>query len=419
MNIYFSGVGGVGIGPLAEVARDAGYSIVGSDSSPSPTLNNLQQTGADISFDQSGEFLRECHDQKPIDWFVYTAALPEDHPELLAAEALGLRITKRDELLAHIIKEKDLQLIAVAGTHGKTTVTSMVVWAMKRLGIPVSYSVGSTLDFGPSGAYDPNSKYFVYECDEFDRNFLHFEPHVSLIVSIDYDHPDVFPTVHDYRAAFNDFVNQSDFVISWQHAIGVDIATPDGSWILDDNEIIDFKLPGTHNRANATLVAKLLEYLKVSDFDKTATAIESFPGANRRFEQLADNLYSDYGHHPVEIAATLELANEINPQVVLVYQPHQNVRQHQIRDNYTDCMHLAETIYWLPTYLSREDPSQSILTADELTVNLENKSSVKTANLDDSLWQAIEQARSEGKLVLCMGAGSIDTWVRESLANSN
>lgn len=415
MNIYFSGIGGVGIGPLAEIAIDAGYNVQGSDRTESPLTTVLSDRGVPISFDQDGSFLRACHELTPIDWFVHTAALPKDHPELLAAKALGIRTAKRDELIAHIIQEKGLKLIAVSGTHGKTTTTGMMVWFMKQLDIPVSYSVGTTLSFGPSGAFDPASEYFVYECDEFDRNFLHFHPFLSLLTSVDYDHPDVYPTREDYSAAFRQFISQSDMTIMW-HADNSEVkATAENGWILGDDEVMDVRLPGAHNRRNATLVAKAAEFLKFGEADRVRTILDAFPGTNRRFEKLDDNLYSDYGHHPVEIAATLQLARELSARIMLVYQPHQNVRQHEIRDQYTDCFELAELVYWLPTYLSREDPTLPILTPEELTKNVTNKTAIRYAELDDQLWDAIDQARSQGMLVLGMGAGTIDGWLRERL----
>lgn len=159
MNIYFSGIGGVGIGPLAMIARDAGYTISGSDLSESLTTRELVQSGLNISFDQSGQHLIRQHAVEPIDWFVYTAALNDTHPELVAARKLGIKTAKRDELLAHIIAEHNLKLIAVAGTHGKTTTTGMLIWTLQELGVEVSYSLGSTINFGPSGKFVPGSEY--------------------------------------------------------------------------------------------------------------------------------------------------------------------------------------------------------------------------------------------------------------------
>lgn len=415
MNIYFSGIGGVGIGPLAEIARDAGHKIQGSDLHDSLVTDELRTQGVAISNDQSGAFLERCHVSQPIDMVVYTASLPSDHPELTKARELGIYTAKRDELLGRIIKEKDLKLIAVAGTHGKTTTTAMAVWTLRQLGVPVSYSVGSTMSFAPSGHLDPESDYFVYECDEYDRNFLHFNPYVSLITSIDYDHPDTYPTQRTYADAFTQFIAQSQHTIMWERDTVIDVRPSRHSWLLHDPEILDFSIAGQHNRANATLVAKLCEYLGFGDAALIKHAVESFPGTSRRFEKLADNLYTDYGHHPVEIAATLQLARELSEHVVLVYQPHQNTRQHNVRSGYTTCMELAEEIYWLPTYRSREDPSLPMLLPQELTARLTNRNRVTYAELDDKLREHIEWARTNGKLVVCMGAGDIDEWVRQAV----
>ena len=415
MVIYFSGIGGVGLGPLAEVARDAGHTVIGSDAADGLMLERLRSNGMKIDHNQTGAFLKSVHTNTPIDWFVHTAALPADHPELLAARELGLRVTKRDELLADIISAKGLKLIAVAGTHGKTTTTGMTVWAFKQLGIPVSYLVGTTLSFGPSGMYDPESEYFVYECDEFDRNFLHFSPALSLITSLGYDHSDTYPSQDDYRSAFSQFIRKSGHAIGWQRDFKQMPEIPaDRLWQLADNEVMELGVVGEHNRRNATLVLKALEYLGLVHPAEKVDFMNSFPGTNRRFEKLADNLYSDYGHHPTEIAATLQMAREINEHVVLVYQPHQNIRQHEIKSLYRNCFKQAEKVYWLPTYLSREDPDLPILSPETLTKDITNKDVVEIAQLNDELWTKLH--RESGDLVLCMGAGSIDGWVRSHLS---
>lgn len=416
MNIFFSGIGGVALGPLAQIASDAGYSVLGSDSAESLTTRELQRRGINVIIGQSAELIDAEHAVTPIDWFVYTAALPDSHPELLKAKELGIKTSKRDELLAHIIAEKGLKLIAVSGTHGKTTTTGMLVWALKQLAVPVSYSIGSTISFGPSGHYEPGSQYFVYECDEFDRNFLHFSPYLSVITTIGYDHTDTYPTKDDYLRAFGQFIRQSEFAILWQHdnnAIGDDYPQ---SWCLqNDEERTELALAGTHNRRNATLVLKALEKLELGENLNNQRILETFPGTNRRFEKLANNLYSDYGHHPTEIAATLQMARELSDQVVLVYQPHQNIRQHEIKHLYHDTFEKAEKIYWLPTYLSREDPDLPVLAPADLITDISNQSDIQIAELDDELWTMIELHKANGDLVLCMGAGSIDSWVRSHL----
>ena len=413
MNIYFSGIGGVAIGPLCEISLDAGYEAQGSDRQASPITKRLEKRGVSLSIgEQDGYFLQKCHDEKPIDRFIYTSALPVDHPELVLAKQLGIKTAKRDELIAHIIAEKNLKLIAVAGTHGKTTTTGMIVWLATYFGLPVSYSVGTTLSWGPSGRYTPGSEYFVYECDEFDRNFLAFRPYVSLITSLDYDHPDTYPTKDSYTDAFRQFCNQSEKVFTWREyesALGADnrisyLDTPDSS----------LRLHGEHNRRNASLILAAIESFGLPA-KYAADGLNKFPGTDRRFEKLADNLYTDYGHTPAEIEATLQMAKEVSDAIVLVYQPHQNMRQHQIKDEYKSAFLSVEKVYWLPTYLSREDPALKVLTPEELTAGVTNREAVEVADLDDALWEKIAEARNAGKLVLLMGAGNIDSWAREKL----
>ncbi len=421
MRIYFSGIGGVGIGPLAEIADDAGYSVVGSDLAKSSITEALEARGITIHIGQDGSALESEHAARPIDWFVYTSALPPEHPELVFAQSHGIKTSKRDELLAAIIEDKQLKLLAVAGTHGKTTVTAMIVWLFQTLNRPVSYSIGAPISFGPSGAYDDESTFFVYECDEFDRNFLHFTPFIAAIPSIDYDHIETYPTQQEYQHAFATFIKQSKVVFMWQHDadyVGV-LGEPNVHTLTSREQPTDgIPLFGEHYRHNARIAAAAVSQATGTPVESILGLIERFPGTHRRFEQLEENIYSDYGHHPTEIAAVLQMASEINEHIVLVYQPHQNRRQHELQNQYTDCMRDAEAIYWLPTYLSREDPAQAILSPEQLSAHLVNRAAVQYPALDDGLWQTIKQAQKEGKLVIVMGAGSVDGWLREQIATA-
>lgn len=412
MNIYFCGIGGVGIGPLAEIAFDAGHNVWGSDKNEGMVTKLLEARGISVSYDQSGDNLRAINEQHPIDWFVYTAGITEEHPELVTALSMGIRTSKRDELLSEIVEQKGLKLIGITGTHGKTTTTAMMIWTLKQLGIPISYSVGATMQFGPSGHFDPDSEYFVYECDEFDRNFLKFHPYLSIITSIDYDHPDIYDSSEDYTRAFRKFIDQSAWTILWRSDADK-VGDVKNGWVLGDHDSADIRLAGQHNRDNASQVIKAIERLGIKG--DAVTAINKFPGANRRFEKLANNLYTDYGHHPIEVEATLQMAKEVAEKVVLVYQPHQNVRQHELRSHYTNCFEQADTIYWLPTYLTREDPELPVLTPSDLIQNVTNKDDVIISELDDNLWRQIQSEIDNGSLVLVMGAGSIDDWVRKEL----
>lgn len=416
MRVYFSGIGGVGIGPLALIAHEAGHEVTGSDRAESLMTQEVAARDIAYQLDQSGDYLRQTHKKAPIDWFVYTSALPADHPELVLARELGIKTAKRDELLAHIIAEKKLKLIAVAGTHGKTTTTGMLVWIFKQLGIPVSYSIGTTLSWGPSGHFDPASDYFVYECDEFDRNFLHFSPEQAIITSIEHDHIDTYPTEAEYFAAFDQFIAQANHSVLWQQDAPPH-SREHGAHLIDktdstvQQQLARLPLAGQHNRENAYLV---LANCLNNGLDEAAVtaALATFPGTNRRFEKLAEHLYSDYGHHPAEVQATLQMARELSSDVVLVYQPHQNIRQHEVKNAYTDELFADATeVFWLPTYLSREDPTLALLSPQELTAKLRD-TACHFAEMNDELWQKIEAKRRAGALVLGMGAGSIDGWLR-------
>lgn len=211
-------------------------------------------------------------------------------------------------------------------------------------------------------------------------------------------------------------MSQSEGSIFWQQSAGK-LGDIPNSWVLSDQDVAQLSLPGAHVRRNASLVIKAFERIGISgDIEQ---ALNHFPGVDRRFEKITDGIYSDYAVHPTEIAATIELAHEINQNVIVVYQPHQNVRQHAVKNLYTDCFELAKEIYWLPTYLTREDSSLEVLTPEQLAANVTNHDSIHFAELNDTLWDAVSSARKHGALVLFMGAGTIDSWLRQKIAENN
>lgn len=421
MHVYCSGIGGVGIGPLAMLALDAGYEVSGSDVVDGEMVQILRTRGASISLAQTGSEIASAHQQKPIDWFIYSSALPSDHPELAFAKSYNIKSTKRDGFLNALITEKKLQLLAVAGTHGKTTTTGMLVWAMKQLNIPISYSIGTSISFGPPAQYQEGSEYFVYECDEFDRNFLQFKPALSVIPSLDYDHADTYPTHEDYNYAFLDFIGQSERTLLWQEtADKLQLHDTSSCEILSEHDpgIGFIKLAGIHTRKNAWLCVQALHQLvPQTEIEDIVKAVSSFPGTNRRFEKLNENVYTDYAHHPVEIAAAIQAALEINPNVVIVYQPHQNIRQHEImkEGGYGASFVGAKKVYWLPTYLSREYSDLPNIEPSELAASATNKSVITTAALSEELVSNIKQHQTNGDLVLAMSAGDLDAWLRKNV----
>lgn len=405
MNIYISGISGTGMGPLALMAKAAGFTVWGSDLIKGAVYDELVKAGIEVYIGkQDGEFLREKL-AEGVDWFVYTSALPETHAELVLAREVGVKCTKRDDFTAFLVEKLGLKMVAVAGTHGKTTTTAMIVWAALKLGIPVAYIVGTTLGFAPSGSYKEGDQYFVYEADEYDRNFLKYRPWLAVISAVSYDHPDIYPTKEDYAAAFGQFEAQSERVVE-ESSFGAD----------------GFELAGEVRRKDAALAAEAIgamapEIARV----EIVKVLNAFPGVGRRFEKIAECVYTDYAHHPEEIVATMDIVKDEKrlhgkKGIVVVYQPHQNTRQHEVRDGYADAFVGADKIYWLPTYLTREDPELPVLTPAELIDGLVNKDVAEVAELDDKLAQSLQRYLDDDYLVILMTAGPADGWLREKFS---
>lgn len=407
MRIYISGISGTGMGPLALLAKDAGYEVVGSDLAKGAVYDELIQRGISVKIGpQDGQFFTDQLAQG-IDWFVYTSALPADHPELIKAKELGLKISKRDEFINQLVSQLQLKLVAVSGTHGKTTTTAMIIWAAIQLNLPAAYLVGTTLPFGPAGRYQANDQFLIYEADEYDRNFLSFHPWLAVITVATYDHPDIYPTPADYQQAFQDFESQSEQVI-FGGAVHSQI-----------------NLAGLARREDATSALSAIQAMakatgQLISEQKIIEVLNNFPGVGRRFERLADGVYTDYGHHPEEVASTIEMALEEAERsgkkgVVAIYEPHQNTRQHQIKAGYKDAFNGVERLFWLPTYLTREDPSLSVISPAEFIAGLSNADRAEPATTDTELLQKLQQYRNDGYLILLMTAGPADAWLRANM----
>lgn len=419
MKIYISGISGTGMGPLALMAKAAGETVLGSDLSAGAVFDELEKAGIEVKIGpQDGAFLQKHLEE--IDWFVYTSALPADHAELVMAqeeqakrEKAGreLKVSKRDELTAFLVEKLGLKMVAVAGTHGKTTTTAMIVWAGLKLGLPIAYIVGTTLGFAPSGSYQEKDQFFVYEADEYDRNFLHYNPWLEVITCVSYDHPDIYPTRENYEQAFRQFKAQG------QKVIEEGVAVREG----------ELTLAGEARREDARLaISAIMEMVREGEIqasrEQVIEIMNEFPGVGRRFERIAPGVYSDYGHHPEEIQVTVETAKEEAERlglkgVVVVYQPHQNVRQHEVRKGYKKAFLGAEKVFWLPTYLTREDPNLRILKPEELIQELENAEVGEKAELGDKLEGELREYLREGYLVILMTAGPADDWLREKFGD--
>lgn len=431
MHIYFSGIGGAGIGPLAQIALEAGYTVSGSDKQDSQYIQYLQKHGVkDIHIGQSYEQMAAVHKAQPIDWFVYTSALPLENPnapELLFCADQAIKKSKRDELLNLILDEQKLKLIAIAGTHGKTTTTAMVIWLFKELGVPISYLLPAKVSFGDMAQFSKGSEYFVYEADEFDRNFLAYEPALSLITGVSWDHHEIFRTREDYQSAFTEFIEQSKKTFIWnEDADYLKLQASLKTWLLPSSEpsIGTISLLGKYNRMDAWLAIKAVRYITGKPIKDLVEIINRFPGLQRRMEQITTGLYSDYAHTPEKIrgamSVALEMAAEKKQNVVVVYEPLTNRRQHFMIDDYRDCFAGASKVYWIPSYLAREDKEQRVIPPIELISHLADPTIAEAYERDGALKSTIQFHLDTGDMVVCMAGGggdSLDDWVRKEFAS--
>ncbi|MBR3180986.1 hypothetical protein IKF63_02825 [Candidatus Saccharibacteria bacterium] len=416
MRIFISGISGTAMGPLALMAKEAGFEVFGTDLNEGAVTQELRDKGIKVEIGaQDGKMLQDEFRSGGVDWFVYTSALPKDHPELKKANELGIKVSKRDEFIEFLVNRLNLKMVAVAGTHGKTTTTAGIVYLCTKLKLPVSWLVGTTLGFEGAGKYVSGSKYLIYEADEYDRNFLYYHPFLSIIPSVSYDHPDIYPTEEDYKAAFVQFIKQSRKTIA---------ETTLDTKITVSGKIRRFDL-GLGIEAVKEIVKDLEESGELPGGDYSeAHMIEimnTFPGVGRRMEKIRAGVYSDYAHHPEEIAATLEVANEEARKcgfkgVVAVYEPHQNVRQHEVFSGYKKAFLGADKLFWMPTYLTRENPNLKVLKPEDFIESLENFEVGESAEFDEKLFLRLKEYLEQGYLVLLMTAGPGDLWLRKHFA---
>ena len=426
MHIFFSGIGGAGIGPATLVAKQAGYDVSGSDAKDSQYVQYLRKKGIeDIVIGQTAEQIATVHKRKPIDLFVYTAALSADHPELAFCQQNGIKTAGQYDFINEILSQNNLKLVSIAGTHGKTTTTAMVIWLFKQLDIPISYSVGAKLNFGDMGEFDSGAEYFVAESDEFDRRFLVLKPYLSIISGLAWDHHEIFPTLEDYNQAFRQFISQSEQTVIWDEDAEKLNLLSNAIRVVNsqDPSIGKIKLIGQFNRRDAYLAMQAVQLITPSPAAKLVELMNGFPGLSRRFEKVAENLYSDYAHTPEKIVGLMSVAKEKaaqnNQKIVIVYEPLTNRRMHYLAADHQDVFNGASKIYWVPSYLAREDPNQPVLSPEQLIKNLnpDLQKIASTAKLDEQLKSVVQQRLNAGDLVVALsggGGGSLDEWLRKN-----
>jgi UDP-N-acetylmuramate--alanine ligase len=431
-NIYFIGIGGIGMSAIARYFNERGVKIFGYDKTQSVLTDQLSAEGMDICYENNyGEPFPTL-----IDLVIYTPAVPLIHPVCQYFQGSGLPFMKRAEILGLI--SKNMKTIAIGGTHGKTTTSSITTHLLKEGGVSCTAFLGGIVENFGGNYVSGQSDWVVIEADEFDRSFLHLHPEIAAILSTDADHLDIYGSLESLLdTGFKPFAAQtaSDGLLLIQHASvnlfpstgnkqsfgieegdfkAVNIRLESNALIFDyqhsDILIKDlkFSLPGRHNVLNAVVAIAIALRLGVSE-DAIRENLLTFKGIQRRFDIKLVNdkmvIISDYAHHPTELNAVISAARELYPgkKITAVFQPHLFSRTKDFLEGFAKALSALDSVILLPIYPAREQPIPGIDSALLL-----QKISILDKKLVDSdgLILALNQVQPE--VLLMLGAGDFD-----------
>lgn len=414
-NIHFIGIGGIGISALAGLLFSLGKNISGTEDNESPeTLDTLRAKGVKISLDLDPLKLplAAC--------YIYSDAWLSNHPEIInEAKKRDVPVISYFEALGQITGS--FFLIAVAGTHGKTTTTAMISDVLENGGLDPTVVVGSLRSVSGSNFRQGKSEYFVVEADEYLRHFLKLSPRILVITNIEEDHLDYYKNLADIENAFMELaghVPKGGFVVCDPKDKSIAKAIKGvRAKIIDYNEFLSsvpkLHVPGPHNRKNAAVALAVARAIDINTV-KATEALRGFSGTWRRFEYKGETkngmvLYDDYAHHPTEIKATLSGARELYPdkKITVLFQPHLYSRTKILLYQFGGAFSLADEALILPIYAAREKPDPSIssaILAEEIIKQGTNAKYIST--FDDATDYILENGK-KGDLLITMGAGDV------------
>ncbi|NQZ37629.1 MAG: UDP-N-acetylmuramate--L-alanine ligase [Crocinitomicaceae bacterium] len=431
---YFIGIGGIGMSALARYFNMKGWKVAGYDKTPSPITQALEEEGISVHFEDLGENLPSHFLNTEKTLLVYTPAIPKEMKELLFVQEQNYTVKKRAEVLGMITR--DSKALGVAGTHGKTTTSTMLAHILNESDQGCNAFLGGiAANFNSNFVSHPTSEWTVVEADEFDRSFLQLTPYASIITSTDADHLDIYGDSAEFLQGFRsyiDLINPDGFAVLHKDveltakneiryglnadvafsgsnlrvengAFLMDVKTPEGAW-----DAVELGIPGTHNAENALSCIALGVQLGLLE-DLLRSALKSFKGVKRRFEyhiRTEEKVYiDDYAHHPTEINALLDSIELMYPnkKVIGIFQPHLFSRTRDFFDDFAVALSRLDELVLLPIYPARELPIEGV-TSDALIekVNSSKKSVLSPADAVDLV------AYSDYDVILTMGAGNID-----------
>ncbi|SDL99822.1 UDP-N-acetylmuramate--L-alanine ligase [Kriegella aquimaris] len=428
-NVYFIGIGGIGMSALARYFKLIGKSVSGYDKTESPLTRDLVAAGIEIHYEDDLKMVPESYFDSERTLIVYTPAVPTSHSGYQYFLNNDFEVKKRSEVLGVITK--DTFCLAVAGTHGKTTTSSILAHLLKEAGTPMTAFLGGISEDFDSNFFFQGDEYSVVEADEFDRSFLRLYPDVACVTSMDADHLDIYGNKDELRKSFEAFVakikpegklfvrkglpmkgltygieDDSDYCIRnvqiEQGAYVFDLHTPETTLFG-----VKFNKPGRHNLLNALVAFAMAEQTGAS-IDSLAEALNTFKGVQRRFSYKIKSddfvFIDDYAHHPTEINAVYEAVLEMHPnkKTLAVFQPHLFSRTKDFADDFAESLSKFDSVLLLPIYPAREEPMFGI-TSQWLSDKIKNPN--KKVIEKSTIIEEIKKQKPE--IVITMGAGDI------------
>ncbi|WP_240514001.1 UDP-N-acetylmuramate--L-alanine ligase [Paramylibacter kogurei] len=442
--IHFVGIGGIGMSGIAEVLLNHGYTVQGSDLKTSKITDRLEQMGATIFEGQRAENIDGA------EVIVISSAIKPGNPELDTARAMGLPVVRRAEMLAELMRLKSN--VAIAGTHGKTTTTTMVATLLEAGGVDPTVINGGIIHAFGSNARMGGGEWMVVEADESDGTFNKLPATIAVVTNIDPEHMEHYGTVENLHAAFNQFVHNIPFygvaICNTDHGVvqtlvgnmhdrrvitygfnkqadvrAENLRYENGMAVFDvalqsEEKRIDgiiLPMPGDHNVSNALAAIAVSRHLGVK-LDEIKDALKNFKGVNRRFTRVGDvngvTVIDDYAHHPVEIKAVLSAARQSTQgRVIAVHQPHRFTRLHDLFEDFCGCFNDADIVGITEIYAAGEDPIEGASQSDLVTGLTRHGHKAAVAVNDEAALQAfVKNECKPGDMLICLGAGTISAW---------
>lgn len=417
MKVFCSGIGGIGLSAYASLMRMNGHEVCGTDKNPSAVLTDLERQGIRTSLDQTGNAV-----EPNTDLFVYSEAIPESSPERLRAAQLHIPQMSYPAAVGEMTVPYDV--IAVCGTHGKSSTTAMAARTLVSCGMDPTVIVGTKVrELVGRNWRKGSSRTFLLEACEYRRSFLHYNPSVILLTNCDGDHFDYYSSQDDYRSAFEAFIAKlppdGTLITHGSDPQLHALAEASGKKVVDADRypLITLQTPGRHMRENARLVLALADLLHI-DPSRAAEALSGYAGSWRRLEMKGTvqgvNVVDDYAHHPTEIVASLQALKESYPDrsIICVFQPHTHDRTKKLYADFVKAFSAAHTVIIPNVYAARSEKDSVQIDVDSFVEDITKASGVTAINgrsVRDTEQLLRDTFIREGNVIVCMGAGDVTT----------